>query len=67
MTIKPMSLVERVTKILKSLDEQPTLSDTQVLQDAERLSDEFPHIKPEPYVVPMERFVGLPLPKKPNS
>lgn len=31
------------------------------LAEAERMADEFDHVKPAPYVVPIERYSGLPI------
>jgi hypothetical protein len=51
-------------QILNQQELQSTVSHTQVLREAlehaEKLADQFAYIKPEPYAVPMERFVGVP-------
>jgi hypothetical protein len=31
------------------------------LADAERMADQYAAIKPTPYIVPIERFVGMPI------
>lgn len=33
----------------------------EALREAERLADVFEEVKPQPYVVPIERFAGLPV------
>jgi hypothetical protein len=37
------------------------------LKEAERLADLFAEVKPQPYVVPIQRFAGLPVFKGDNS
>lgn len=34
---------------------------SEALREAERLSDVFQEVRPQPYVVPIERFAGLPV------
>ena len=36
----------------------------EALREAEKLADVFEEVKPQPYVVPIERFAGLSYPPK---
>ncbi|MCF6314929.1 MAG: hypothetical protein L3J30_01275 [Marinosulfonomonas sp.] len=52
-----MSLVETVKVTLQGAEYELT----DALAEAERLADEYSEIRPIPYVVPIERYVGLPI------
>ena len=54
-----MTLVKKVEKILDELSHEEAAK-KKALQDAERLADKFKDVTPSPFVVPMERFFGLP-------
>ena len=54
-----MNLKDRLEK---KLDESAIFSGltlTGSLADAERMADEFSDIKPVPYIVPIERYIGI--------
>lgn len=53
-----MTLAEKVKEVLVKGDFK-NAQHQKALEDAERLADLYADIKPEPYVVPTERFVGF--------
>ena len=55
-----MSLVREVRQRLEKT-RMSTVDLDEALLEAERLSDLFREVKPQPYVVPVERFAGLPV------
>ena len=58
-----MSLVADVRETLqRAQDIEDSVAMDEALREAVRLADLFDEIKPEPYVVPIERFVGMPVP-----
>ena len=56
-----MSILEQVKEALDSTDIDEELFLQEALADAERMSDQFSEVKPIPYIVPIERFAGLPV------
>ena len=59
-----MSLVADVQETLRcARDVEDSIAMDEALREAVRLADLFDEIKPEPYVVPIERFAGMPVPK----
>lgn len=52
-----MSLTDKVRESLAVQQAGDPWGDA--IADAERLADQFADIKPTPYVVPIERFVGM--------
>jgi hypothetical protein len=52
-----MSLVDQVTETLARASEDAT--NGKAIAEAERLADQFADVKPTPYVIPIERFVGM--------
>ena len=56
-----MSMLETVQAVLQeaTAGKQYELSDA--LAEAERLADEYSEINPVPYIVPIERYAGLPI------
>lgn len=53
-----MNLVQKVQKALDLHHGDAPV--TQAIREAERLADLYADITPAPYIVPIERFVGLP-------
>lgn len=55
-----MSILREVKESLdRGAEVETDLADA--LKEAERLADLFKEVKPQPYVVPIERFAGLPV------
>ena len=53
-----MELTEKVKSILKDIEGSDQAL-PKALEEAEKLADQFADVKPVPYIVPIERFVGL--------
>lgn len=56
-----MSITDDVEKLLSDVEENNKNINSAALEEAERMANEFSEIKPVPYVVPIERYVGLPV------
>ncbi|MEP1144956.1 MAG: hypothetical protein ABJH52_14650 [Henriciella sp.] len=57
-----MSIAEKIQQLLADRNDQETQNlDTAEIREAERLADLFDSVKPVPYVVPIERYAGLPV------
>ena len=56
-----MSLGKQIKDLLNRPENQ--LNNRERLKRAERLSEKFKHVEPETYVIPTERFYGLPVPQ----
>jgi hypothetical protein len=54
-----MSILEQVKVALSNADVDPENQMGAALVDAERMSDQFSEVKPVPYIIPIERFVGM--------
>jgi hypothetical protein len=54
-----MTLSEKVRQRISAIEETQAANLDQALAAAERLADEFAYIRPVPYAVPIERFVGM--------
>lgn len=52
-----MSLTDKVRETLAAQLAGGNLHDA--IADAERMADQFADVKPTPYIVPIERFVGM--------
>lgn len=52
-----MTLADIVHERLLALDAEVSLN--AALLDAERLADQFANVRPTPYAVPIERYVGM--------
>ena len=60
-----MSLVVDVKEALhRSQDVENSVAKNEELREAARLADLFDEIKPQPYIVPIERFMGIPVPER---
>jgi len=53
-----MNIALLVEGRLKAIGEQG-IENNKALADAERMADEYSDIKPVPYIVPMEKYIGL--------
>ena len=53
-----MTLADAVRAKLGTIGHAPRMKDA--LLEAERLADLYADVKPVPYIVPMERYVGVP-------
>ncbi len=57
-----MSIVADVRETLdRTQDVEDFVAMDEALREAERLADMFEEVKPQSYVVPIERFVGMPV------
>jgi hypothetical protein len=56
-----MSIAKDVREALAESDQVAGFELQGALRDAEELAERFSDVKPVPYVVPIERFVGLPI------
>lgn len=57
-----MSLVNAVKQQVAKCDDVEGLLDRdEAIKEAERLADLYSDVRPDPYVIPIERFVGLPI------
>ena len=57
-----MSILDEIRESIRRADQYlPAPSDEQAPKDAERLADLFSDVEPQPYIVPIQRFVGLPV------
>lgn len=57
-----MSLVTAVrAKMAQNKIVEDPVNNEKALREAARLADLYSDIRPEPFVVPIERFVGLPI------
>ena len=56
-----MSILKNVEKALQGSAGQKEYDLAGALADAEKLADQYSDIQPVPYVVPIERFAGLPI------
>lgn len=54
-----MTLSEKVSHRLSTLSETAEQDRLVALAEAERLADVFADVRPVPYAVPIERFVGM--------
>lgn len=54
-----MTLSEKVMQRMLAIEETEATNLDEALAAAERLADEFAYIRPVPYAVPIERFVGM--------
>jgi hypothetical protein len=54
-----MSILEQVRVALSAANADPDNRLEAALVDAERMSDQFSEVKPVPYNIPIERFVGM--------
>ena len=52
-----MGLTEQLRAALAANEPHNSLSGA--LADAERMSDQFSDVQPTPYIVPIERYVGM--------
>ena len=57
-----MSILDEVHASLRNTNAvvDTTASDN-ALREAERMADLFSDVKPQPYVVPIQRFIGVPV------
>lgn len=56
-----MSLLNQLNDALDKASSDGSLQLGGALAEAERLADEFASVRPQTYVVPIEKFVGLPM------
>ena len=56
-----MSIIKVLRDTLKNTQVEVDVTLTGALADAERLADEFSEVRPQRYIVPIEKFVGLPI------
>ncbi|WP_299911791.1 hypothetical protein [uncultured Paracoccus sp.] len=56
-----MSVLRSLREALANAQVDVDLSLQGALADAERLADEFAEVRPQSYIVPIEKFVGLPV------
>lgn len=57
-----LKLVDVVAnKLAENADTAASQPNGEALRDAERLADLYSDVRPDPFVVPIERFVGLPI------
>ena len=56
-----MGLVRSVRQSLGSAKKVEQYDLTGALEEAEKLADLFDDVKPQPYIVPIERYAGMPL------
>jgi len=54
-----MSILEQVKVALSAAKADSDTHLGAALVDAERMSDQFSEVKPVPYIIPIERFVGM--------
>ncbi len=53
-----MSEIKEVEKLLEELGDKHQFDQTPENQEAERLAELYKDIMPEPYAVPIERYIG---------
>jgi hypothetical protein len=56
-----MSVLRILRDALERAPEDVNLTLQGALADAERLADEFAEVRPQSYVIPIEKYVGLPV------
>lgn len=56
-----MSVLQTIREALKNAPGDVDMNLKGALADAERLADEFSQVRPKTYIVPIEKFVGLPV------
>ena len=56
-----MSLVRDVRALIELGSNEKDYTFEGALADAERMAEQFSDVRPQPYVVPIERFAGLPV------
>lgn len=56
-----MSVLQILRQALENAPVDVELTLQGALADAERLADEFAEVRPQSYIVPIEKFVGLPV------
>lgn len=56
-----MSVTKEVQRLIAESEDVVDFELQGALRDAERMADEFSNVKPVPYIVPIERFAGLPI------
>lgn len=56
-----MSVLQILRDALENAPADVDLTLEGALADAERLADEFSEVRPQSYIVPIEKFVGLPV------
>jgi hypothetical protein len=56
-----MSVLRILREALESAPHDVEMNLQDALAEAERLADEFSEVRPQSYIVPIEKFVGLPM------
>jgi hypothetical protein len=60
-----MRIADEVRASLRNSDANEDADETnEALREAERLADLFSDVQPQPYVIPTQRFIGVPVQSK---